>query len=89
MAYELVPLFLIPRTAREMAALVILSQLAFAAAVALPGLEPTNDLAGTLAKQWPIWLVGVYLPALALALRPRESPEPAASVGGECQVGNW
>lgn len=88
MAYELVPLFLIPRTAREMAVLVILSQLAFAVAVTLPGLDPAHDLAGALAKQWPVWLVGVYLPALALALRPRESPEPGAAVGRHCQVGN-
>jgi hypothetical protein len=88
MAYELVPLLLIPRTAREMAAIVILSQLAFAVAVTLPGLDPAHDLAGALAKQWPVWLVGVYLPALALALRPRESPEQAAVDGGQSRVKN-
>jgi hypothetical protein len=88
MAYELLPLLLIPRTAREMAAMVVLSQVAFAVAVTLPGLDPAHDLAGALAKQWPVWLVGVYLPALALALRRRESPELGAPVGRHCQVGN-
>jgi hypothetical protein len=82
MAYELVPLLLVPRTAREMAAMVVLSQLAFAVAVTLPGLDPAHDLAGALAKQWPVWLVGVYLPALALALRPRASLERAPVDGG-------
>jgi hypothetical protein len=88
MAYELVPLLLIPRSAREMATLVVLSQIAFAVAVTLPGIDPMNDLAGTLAKQWPVWLVGVYLPALALILRPTSSRGPESSVDRHPQVGN-
>jgi hypothetical protein len=86
MAYELLPLLLIPRTVREMALLVVLSQVAFAVAVSLPGLDQAHDLARALAKQWPVWLVGVYLPALALALRPRESPEEGEADGGRSQV---
>lgn len=69
MAYELLPLFLIPRTGREMALLVVLSQVAFALAVTIPGIDPAQDLAGTLNSQWPVWLAGSYLPALVLVLR--------------------
>ena len=70
--YELVPLFLIPRTPREMGMLVLLSQVAFAVcAVWLT--DPTIGLAGIISAQWPIWLTAVYLPALAMVLR-RKSP---------------
>jgi hypothetical protein len=91
MAYELLPLFLIPRTGREMGLLVILSQLAFVVAVSLPGIDPANDLAGTLTRQWPVWLAGCYLPALAFVLRQPIVPltnglvsisHPRAPVGG-------
>lgn len=76
-AYELLPLFLIPGTWRQMAALVLLSQLAFVVAWSLPGIDPFGDLAGTLSRQWPVWLVACYLPALAMALRPRPGLAPA------------
>jgi hypothetical protein len=46
-----------------------MSQLAFAIAVTLPGIDPAHDLAGTLTRQWPVWLVACYLPALAFVLR--------------------
>ena len=66
--YELVPLFLVPLTVREMGILVILSQLAFAVcAVRLT--DPTIGLAGIISAQWPVWLAAVYLPALAMVLR--------------------
>jgi len=69
MAYEILPVFLIPRTAREMGALVLLSQIAFAVCVSLPGIDPSGDLAGTLTRQWPVWLVACYLPAVVMVLR--------------------
>jgi hypothetical protein len=76
MAYEVLPLFLIPQTVRRMAVLVVLSQAAFAIAVSLPGIDPARDLAGTLARQWPVWLVACYLPALAFVLRAPSAPRP-------------
>jgi hypothetical protein len=82
MAYEVLPLFLIPQTVRRMAVLVVLSQAAFAIAVSLPGIDPARDLAGTLARQWPVWLVACYLPALAFVLRAPSAarPGPVADV---------
>jgi hypothetical protein len=80
MAYEVLPLFLIPRSARQMAALVVLSQLAFVVAVSLPGVDPAHDLAGTLTRQWPVWLVACYLPALAFVLRSPLAPRLSADL---------
>jgi hypothetical protein len=79
MVYEMLPLFLIPRTSREMAGLTLLTQIAFAAAFTLrPGTNYPH-LADMLNAHWPFWLVLVYLPALALVLRRADSREPAGS----------
>ena len=73
-AYEMLPLFLIPRSAREMTALVLLSQLAFGLAFSLRPGDPHRDLAGMIAEHWPFWLCLMYLPSLWLVLRrPNES----------------
>jgi uncharacterized membrane protein len=69
--YEMLPLFLIPRTPREMAALTLSSQVAYALAfTSHPGVVD-GDLGGMIAGRWPYWLVLVYLPALVLVLRRR------------------
>ena len=67
--YELVPVFLVPRTPREMALLVLLSQAAFALALARAADTTYGNLAGTLEAHWPVYLALIYLPALGMALR--------------------
>ncbi len=75
MPYELLPVFLIPRSLRQMGALVLLSQVAFAIAFTLAPDTTHGHLAGTLQAHWPIWLILVYLPALAMVLSsPRGLP---------------
>jgi len=76
--YELLPLFLIPRSPREMAALTLSSQLAFGlATLAAPGVVD-GDLAGMIAGRWPFWLALVYLPAVVMLLRrPSAGPIPS------------
>jgi hypothetical protein len=84
MVYEMLPLFLIPRTLREMAALTLLTQIAFAAAFSLRPGANYEHLPDMLNAHWPFWLVLVYLPALVLVIRRSDSPEsPAAEATAE------
>ena len=69
--YEMLPLFLIPRTPREMAVLTLLSQLAFGLATRWHPYVVDGDLGALIAGRWPFWLVLVYLPALVMLLRRR------------------
>jgi hypothetical protein len=87
MAYDVLPLFLIPRSARQMATLVVLSQLAFFVAVSLPGVDPAHDLAGTLTRQWPVWLFACYLPARAFVLRSPLKPRLGADLDSDAPAG--
>jgi hypothetical protein len=66
--YELLPLFLIPRTKRAFTALMALSYLA--AVLVYTQNTFVATLPETLDKQWPYFLVLVYLPALVMALWP-------------------
>lgn len=66
--YEMLPLFLIPRTPREMAVLTLLSQVAFSLAMTFRPGDLHHHLAITLARQWPFWLVLLYIPALVMVL---------------------
>lgn len=77
MLYELVHLLLIPRTLPQMALLLATSYLGF---VVVYRWLPINlhDFTGFLDLQWPVWLVTVYLPALALLLAER------GRSGGSC-----
>jgi hypothetical protein len=68
-AYEMLPLFLIPRTPREMALLTLLSQVAFKLATTLQPGDLHQRLAETIARQWPFWMGLVYFPALVMVLR--------------------
>jgi hypothetical protein len=70
--YEMTPLFLIPRTAREMVGLVLLSLVAGGLMLFYLWGDPHHDLAGTLARQWPVDLALLYLPSLWLVLRTRD-----------------
>lgn len=67
--YEMLPLFLIPRTPREMALLTLLSQVAFGLATTLRPGDLHQRLAETTAGQWPFWMGLVYFPALVMVLR--------------------
>jgi hypothetical protein len=66
--YELLPLLLIPRTKRAFAGLMALSYLA--AVLVYTQNTFVHTLAETLDKQWPYFLVLVYLPALVMVLWP-------------------
>ena len=68
--YDTVPLFLIPRTRWEAYGLAALTQIA--AVVANARLKPGMDLVTSIDRRWPVLLLLVYLPALALLLRPRD-----------------
>ena len=78
MAYEMVPLFLIPGTIREMGLLVAASQIGWVIAWRALPIDPSHDLAGMIDRQWPVWLVCLYLPCLVFVLRQsnRLSDEP-------------
>ncbi len=69
MPYELLPVFLAPRNARQMAILVLLSQLGFVIAFGFMQVNPAVDFDGMLNRQWPVWLVTCYLPAVVMVLR--------------------
>jgi len=79
MVYEMLPLFLIPRTMRQMAALTLVTQVAFAAAFSLRPGANYEHLGGMLNAHWPFWLILVYLPALVLAIRPSDSSQKASA----------
>jgi hypothetical protein len=71
--YEALPLFLIPRDRNGGYALAILSYIAaFAQAWLFPRL-PGMSLEEHMLRQWPVLLVCLYLPALVIALLPREA----------------
>jgi hypothetical protein len=80
MAYEMVALFLIPGTIREMGLLVTASQIGWVIAWRALPIDPAHDLAGMIDLQWPVWLVCLYLPSLLFVLRRAnrwsDSPEP-------------
>jgi hypothetical protein len=67
--YEMLALFLIPRSPREMALLTLLSQVAYTLARTFRPGDMRHELAETLSSQWPFWLVLVYVPALIMVLR--------------------
>jgi hypothetical protein len=69
MAYEMVPLFLIPRNIREMGGLVVASQLGWVIAWRTFPIDPGHDLPGMIDRQWPVWFVCLYLPSLWFVLR--------------------
>jgi hypothetical protein len=75
--YELVPLFLIPRERREAYLLAILSYVAAFAGMHLFPRVDGNPLVIELHQRWPLILILVYLPALALVLRPTRQSLPA------------
>jgi hypothetical protein len=66
MLYETVPLFAIPRTFRQMAILVILSGVAAVLLLYVAPLGPPDIQ--RLAEMWPVLLLTIYLPALAMVL---------------------
>lgn len=71
--YEALPLFTIPRTFRQMASLVIIAAVAavwlrFEVAVG-------PDEVTQMAAQWPVLLVCLYLPALAMLIRNAVAPQ--------------
>jgi hypothetical protein len=76
--YELLPLFLIPRGFREMAALTLLTQVG-SVATFLTGVNSYSgsgpDLVLRMAGDWPWFLALVYLPMLWLVLRRRRGEE--------------
>jgi hypothetical protein len=67
--YEMLPLFLIPRTGREMAWLTLLSQAAYLLVFIFRTGVSNRHLEPTIVSQWPIWLAMIYLPSLAMVLR--------------------
>lgn len=68
--YDLLPLFLVTRTASESALLAVLSWLALLVEAVLPGAStPIADPVKATATSWLVLLGFLYLPALALALR--------------------
>ena len=74
-SYEQLPLLLIPKTGRRFAFMMGLTYLAAFCAnfiVDYEGLPRTQRLmvTGMLERQWPYFLVLVYLPALYFVLRP-------------------
>ena len=79
--YETVPLFLIPRTRWEGYALAASSLLAaFLQAWIFPP-RLSESLAHNLSARWPILLLLIYLPALALVLRLPKSDNAIESTG--------
>jgi hypothetical protein len=68
MAYEMVALFLIPRTIRQMGLLVAASQIGWVIAWRALPIDPSHDLAGMIDRQWPVWFVCLYLPSLVFVL---------------------
>lgn len=74
-AYETLPLFLVPQRKSEMILLTCLSVAAYVLSNRYAPGNEVNDLAGALAGYWPYWLVLMYLPALLMVLRrPNDGP---------------
>ena len=69
MIYEMLPLFLIPRTLREMTALTLVTQVAFILAFTLRPGDAQGPLPLLISAHWPFWLALIYLPCLWLVLR--------------------
>jgi hypothetical protein len=67
-AYETLPLFLIPRRRAEMAFLSVASVAAYVLSNHFAPGDEVHDLAGALQGYWPYWLVLMYLPGLAMVL---------------------
>jgi hypothetical protein len=67
--YEMVPLLLIPRTWRQMAAIVGMTWLTYAVATGFRPHGSGTEFGGLVEHYWPFWLVGIYLPCLWLVLR--------------------
>ena len=67
--YEMVPLLLIPRSARQMVLFAGLTVAAFWLAGHFQPPQSHTDLPGTIVRHWPYWLLLVYLPALLMVLR--------------------
>jgi hypothetical protein len=68
-AYETLPLFLIPRTAREMGSLTGLSFAAYLLSTRLAPGDEVHHLKEAIAGYWPYWLILVYMPCLWMVLR--------------------
>lgn len=72
--YEMVPLLLIPRTARQMISFVVLTRLAYHVQPFISPLQPRIGFAATVTHLWPFCLVLIYIPALLMVLhRPNQS----------------
>jgi hypothetical protein len=71
--YEMVPLLLIPRTPRQMIALVLLTRLAYHLQPFISPLPPRIGFTAVLTRLWPFCLVLIYIPALLMVLyRPNQ-----------------
>jgi len=82
--YDLLPLFLVTRTASETALLTVLSWLALFTEAVLPGASnPITDPVRATATTWLVLLTLLYLPALALVLR--RPPSTEASPTGKAE----
>jgi hypothetical protein len=66
--YEMLPLYLVPETLREMVTLLCTTMCAMYAVRVLGGQSP-GTLAEGIASRAPFWIAGVYLPALVIILR--------------------
>jgi hypothetical protein len=85
--YEMVPLLLIPRTWREMLALVGLS---LSAAMFAFQTDPSHHLSAAITTLWPVFLGLIYLPCLFLVLRRenlRETIKPRADESLDVRIG--
>jgi hypothetical protein len=80
-AYETLPLFLIPRRRIEMVLLSIASVAAYILSNRFAPANEVTDLSGAIAGYWPYWLVLMYLPALAMVLMRPNQPDDGALVG--------
>jgi hypothetical protein len=82
-AYETLPLFLVPRRRAEMAFLSVASVAAYVLSNHFAPGDEVHDLAGALQGYWPYWLVLMYLPALAMVLMRPNQPGDGALVRQE------
>jgi hypothetical protein len=76
--YEMLPVLLVPRTARSFALLLALSYVA--TAIVYVRFPFGGSVSGTLDARWPYFLILVWLPALAMVLRPSIPDSQAAPV---------
>lgn len=74
MPYELLPVFLVPQTMRQMGLMVLLSQAAFAVALTRAADTTYGSMSATLTAHWPVYLALVYLPAVLMVLRSQPAP---------------